>query len=185
MLLQDLGFVNNGKKSVLTPSQRILFLGFMVDSLGSSLNLPSRKLAKIWQELKRTLACPLSSLCQIARVVSPLSASLQAISPGPLHYRALQRLKAQHLRRGISYSQKVPLSDEARDEIGLWLSHMEAWNGWVIFNQKPDVVIVRRQPAGQRACCASFSTGDTWSSEEKRLHINCLELLAGSFAIQC
>ena len=34
------------------------------------------------------------------------------------------------------------------------------------------------------AYCQGISTGGPWCLEEKRLHINCLELLAGSFAIQ-
>ena len=57
-LLQDLGFLINGKKSVLVPSQRILFLRCMVDSVQASLSLPSREVAKIRQELRKVLASP-------------------------------------------------------------------------------------------------------------------------------
>lgn len=74
-------------------------------------------------------------------MVGLLSASIQAIFPGSLHFRALQRLKAFHLRRGLSYAQTVPLMDEVRDELQWWLTHMEAWNGRAIFGSRPDIVI--------------------------------------------
>lgn len=40
-------------------------------------------------------------------------------------------------------------------------------------------------PAGRGARCGDFSTGVVWSLDERALHINCLELLAGSFAMRC
>ena len=42
-LLQQLGFILNLKKSVLTPTQRIEFLGVTVDSLIMTLPLPDKK----------------------------------------------------------------------------------------------------------------------------------------------
>ena len=39
-LLQDLGFLVNMNKSVLTPTQRIIFLGFLIDSVTMTISLP-------------------------------------------------------------------------------------------------------------------------------------------------
>ena len=55
-LLQQLGFVLNLKKSVLTPTQRADFLGVTVDSLIMTLSLPEKKVSKVQkycQELLR------------------------------------------------------------------------------------------------------------------------------------
>ena len=41
-LLQDLGFLMNMNKSVLTPTQRIIFLGFVIDSINMTI-LSQRK----------------------------------------------------------------------------------------------------------------------------------------------
>lgn len=109
-LLTHLGFVINEKKSLLTPSRQVTFLGFTIDSVARTLSLPPKKIVRMRRELRRTLAHPSTSLQQIARVVGLLSSSIQAIFPGPLHYRALQRLKASHLRRGLQYADQVPLS---------------------------------------------------------------------------
>ena len=91
--------------------------------------------------IAKALACPFLSLRRIARVVGLLASSIQEIFPGPLHYRALQRLKIEHLRRGAPYPKLVPMSLEAREELKWWLHHMEACNCRVIFVSLPDIVI--------------------------------------------
>lgn len=67
-----------------------------------------------------------------------------------------------------------------------WLDHMEAWNGRAIFGSAPDIIIESdASKSGWGARCGTSITGGKWSSDERSLHINCLELLAGSFAIKC
>ncbi|KAJ1195307.1 hypothetical protein NDU88_004588 [Pleurodeles waltl] len=184
-LLQDLGFVLNSEKSSLIPSQNMEFLGFQIDSLTSLLILPVSKRNLIKKELRRALASPTISLRTLARLVGLLASSIQAIFPGPLHYRALQRLKIRHLQKGLQYSELVPLSEEAKMEISWWLDHMDAWNGRAIFPSSPDVVIeLDASRWGWGARCGRVETGGRWSPGELSYHINCLELLAGSFAIK-
>lgn len=91
-----------------------------------------------------------------------------------------------HLRKGCPYSHKVSLTPEAREELQWRLSNMEAWNGRAIFGSAPDIVIESdASRSGWGAKCGDFTTGGMWSPSEQQLHINCLELLAGSFAIKC
>ncbi|KAM4747505.1 uncharacterized protein WCC33_005072 [Rhinophrynus dorsalis] len=184
-LLTDLGFLINWTKSQLIPSQRMEFLGFVVDSLEASLSLPAAKICAIRKEIRSVLKQERISLRLLARVVGLLASSIQAIFPGPLHYRALQRLKALHLRRGLGYSELIDLSHEARVELVWWLRHLDAWNGRAIFGVLPDVVIESDASLlGWGARMGAFSTGGKWSPAEASLHINCLELLAGSFALR-
>ncbi|KAJ1148938.1 hypothetical protein NDU88_001762 [Pleurodeles waltl] len=184
-LLQDLGFVINYQKSDLIPSQSMAFLGFLIDSQVATLSLPFQKITKIKKELRIVLRRDKISLRQLARVVGLLSSSIQAIFPGPLHYRALQRLKNHHLRRGMTYSERIALNSEARTEIQWWLDHMEAWNGRAIFGSSPDLVIESDASLqGWGARCGDLSFGGHWTPQELNLHINCLELLADSFAIK-
>jgi len=49
-LLENLGFIINQKKSVLTPTQSIEFLGLTVDSLAMELRLPLTKMKQIRAE---------------------------------------------------------------------------------------------------------------------------------------
>ncbi|KAM4697809.1 uncharacterized protein WCC33_013413 [Rhinophrynus dorsalis] len=184
-LLTDLGFLINWEKSELIPSQRIQFLGFIIDSLQASLSLPGSKIRAIRKEIRSILRLEQFSLRKLAQVVGLLSASIQAIFPGPLHYRALQRLKTLHLRTCLGYTDIITLSSDAREELIWWLKHLDAWNGKAIFGMIPDLVIESdASMLDWGACLGNLSTGGKWSPQERRLHINCLELLAGSFALK-
>ncbi|KAM4795634.1 uncharacterized protein WCC33_000698 [Rhinophrynus dorsalis] len=184
-LLMDLGFLINWTKSHLVPTRQLEFLGFVVDSSQASLKLPGAKIRSIWKEIRSILRKERISLRMLARIVGLLSASIQAIFPGPLHYRALQRLKALHLRRGLGYADLIRLSSDAREELVWWLKHLDAWNGRAIFGMVPDLVIESDASLlGWGARLGDVATGGKWSELESDLHINCLELLAGSFALK-
>ncbi|XP_078506931.1 uncharacterized protein LOC144767311 [Lissotriton helveticus] len=132
------------------------------------------------ERVEEIVASQTISLRTLARLVGLLAASIQAIFPGPLHYRALQRLKILHLRRGLHYAEQIAISREARLEMNWWLEHMDAWNGKAIFAATLDAIT--ESDAGRwgwGAGCGTLETGGRWSQEELRLHINCLELLAG------
>ena len=122
-LLQAPGFVINREKSVLVPAQEMEFLGFSIDTQLAILRLPSEKLALIRKEIRAVLRKGFLSLRILARIVGLLAASIQAIFPAPLHYRALQRLKILHLRRGLRYADEVSISPEAQVELRWWLRH--------------------------------------------------------------
>ena len=58
-LLQGLGFMINYLKSVLVPSTKMEFLGFVVDSLTLSLALPRDKIKNVRKECQALLNLPL------------------------------------------------------------------------------------------------------------------------------
>ena len=59
-LLQGLGFMINYMKSVLIPSTKMEFLGFVVDSITLSLALPRDTIRKVRKEFQALLDSPLS-----------------------------------------------------------------------------------------------------------------------------
>ncbi|XP_040264037.1 uncharacterized protein LOC120979380 [Bufo bufo] len=184
-LLSELGFLLNREKSCLSPSREMEFLGFMVDSTAGTLSLPSAKIRSIRKELLRARSSPRIPLRQLARIIGLLASSIQAVFPAPLHYRALQRLKIAHLRKGASYVDWIPLDEETREELSWWIHNLHAWNGKAIFGQRPDFVVDSDASlSGWGAHCEGITTGGGWSEIETGFHINALELLAGSFAIK-
>ena len=59
------------------------------------------------------------------------------------------------------------------------------WNGRAILRQPIQLTIeTDASTKGWGAHCQGISTGGRWSSGEMELHINCLELLAGSLAVK-
>ena len=70
-------------------------------------------------------------------------------------------------------------------EVQWWRDHLIAWNGRAIVRQPVQLTIeTDASTKGWGAYCQGISTGGRWSPEEKELHINCLELLAGSLAVK-
>ena len=127
------------------------------------------------------------SVRELFKLIGKLTASVQAIFPAPLHYRHLQNLKHKALARFGHFDATTPLSTEAKDELQWWLAHLNTWNGRALLRPSPDVIIethVDSSRSGWGAVCQGVTTGGLWSKMEKKLHINCLELLAGSFAVK-
>lgn len=110
-----------------------------------------------------------------------LSSSTQAISPGPLHYRALQRLKSAGQRKGIWYSDHIPLSPEAQADLLWWQNNLDSWNGKAIFGNTPDHIL--ESDASNLGRLGSLETGGKWSQEELSLHINSLEMMVSLNAL--
>ena len=78
-LLQDLGFLVNMNKSVLTPTQRIIFLGFLIDSVNMSISLPDGKQLAIIQKANSLLAQTLISIRDLCQFVGMCSATRPAL----------------------------------------------------------------------------------------------------------
>ena len=65
-ILVALGFVINLKKSVFQPSQRLEFLGFVIDSRKMMISLPHQRLQSLRSLAKRTLGQEKVTICQLA-----------------------------------------------------------------------------------------------------------------------
>ena len=85
-LLQGLGFMINYLKSVLVPSTKMEFLGFVIDSLTLSLALPRDKIRNVRKECQALLNLPLVTVRQLAKLLGHLtSTSSSCLSrPPPL-----------------------------------------------------------------------------------------------------
>jgi hypothetical protein len=184
-LIQGLGFVVNTKKSCLTPVQKLEFLGFIIDPILMELQLPRDKIKSIRRECLTVLQSDKVTVRDLSRVLGKLTASIQAVFPAPLHYRHIQADKHKALAQCRHYEAVVTLSPQAKEELRWWTAHLDAWNGKAVLLPQPDLVIeTDASTKGWGAVCQGVRSGGPWSPSEKFLHINCLELLAGAFAIQ-
>lgn len=183
--LENLGFVVNYEKSVLTPSLQMEFLGFLVDSKTLTLALPHEKVRKIQRECQKALTVPSLTLRKLASLIGLLNSSIQAVFPAPLHYRHLQNLKNQQLCHSMNYESEVLLSPQAQEELSWWRDSLLAWNGKALVSGDPDLTIeTDASLLGWGAVCNGVRTGGLWTQSERLLHINCLELMGGAFAVK-
>ena len=183
-LLENLGFLINYNKSELEPTQSLIFLGFLIDTMNMQIRLPKDKISQAVQEAQKLLEAQQASARQLAHLIGVFSSTLPAILPAPLHYRGLQLLKHQALKKG-GYDVILPLSQEAKDDLLWWIQNLSLVNGQPLVRDQPSLLIeTDASLMGWGAVCQKERIGGPWTFEEKALHINCLELLGATYAIQ-
>ena len=186
-LLENLGFRIHPEKAVTTPTQEIEFLGMVVDSKTVELRLPGQKLRKIRQEaakIRDQSAQPTAR--ELSRLLGKFNSVSQAVPPGPLFCRAMQRDLAAALEESNqSYDAPCQLSPAAKEELDWWTNQLTHWNGKSLVLRQPDLQMESDASLiGWGASCQGTQTGGPWSQQEKNLHINCLELLAATLAVK-
>jgi hypothetical protein len=185
-LLQALGFVINWEKSQLQPAQTIEFLGFKLDAPNMKVMLPGEKVLDIQQRCRDVIQRQCVTARELAAVLGKLVAAVQAIVPGPLHYRKLQMSQAQALlQNSQNYETNLTLTRECKEELNWWVKEVENWNGRSLIRSSPDMVITTdASKKGWGAVCAGVTTQGLWSTTESAEHINVLELKAVLFAVK-
>ena len=184
-LFQYLGFIINWEKSIVTPQQTIEFLGIIVDTRRMLLRVPQRALIKIKSQCRRIAHRGGCSARELSALIGLLSFTKVAIPIAPLFYRALQFDLISTLQSSNNYNQHVHLSQSSQANITWWMTKAEDWNSSPIL--RPEISLVIQTDAsltGWGACCQEKRALGAWSSLEKTLHINLLELKAISFGVK-
>ena len=98
-LFKQLGVVVNVKKSCLSPSQQVDYLGYTINSVDMTIRAPTKKLINVRKELKKFFNRPRSSARQAASVLGKLNALADALFPVRVHTAALHQFKLDCLRK--------------------------------------------------------------------------------------
>ena len=185
--LEQLGFITNRKKSVLIPTQRLVFFGFIIDSVEFKIFLTEEKLQKIILCAKKLLEKKVVIIRDLASFIGLIINAFYAVFEAPLHYRALERNKVKGLGVNMNFDDTVVLSDSSTYELKWWLKNVISKNGKKI--RPPKVSLRCRTDAsltgwGAIDMTSKISAQGRWSATEASFHINHLELLAMFFALQ-
>ena len=124
-LLERLGSLINLNKCSQHPSQQLIFLGTLLNTVTMSLSLPKEKRDLIQQGARQLHTKGKGTLQELATLLGRMSHAAQnGIWLAPLHYRAIQRVhSAGTPRLGCKNSrQSLDLSQEAMRDLEWWLS---------------------------------------------------------------
>ena len=127
MLLDNLGFVIHPIKSILKPSQQIITLGFLINSLTMTIRLTRDKAIDLKNACKalRT-ASKLQTIREVGRIIGKIVASFPGVMYGPLYYRELDKDKTQALKEAKGdFDATMALSQSAKTELHWWECHVE------------------------------------------------------------
>ena len=161
------------------------FLGFLINMVSMEIKLPQKKVAQTIKEAQNLLHKGLTTVRDLAHLIGVFTSTLPAILPAPLHYRGLQELKHRILKKG-GYDSILPVLEEAKEDLNWWINNLSLVNGQPLLRERPLLQIeTDASLMGWGAICAGEKIGGQWTDQERRrLHINCLELMAVFHAVR-
>ena len=98
LLLETLGFIVHPIKSVLVPTQEIVVLGFVINSLTLIVMLTKEKAVNLKTSCTQVLGFSKITIRQVAKVIGQIVSSFPGAMHGPLYYRNLESNKSQALK---------------------------------------------------------------------------------------
>ena len=81
-----MGLTVHLEKSVLNPTQKLVFLGFVLDSIKMVISFTNEKACKIKEACQKLLKSHKAAIQEVARVLGMLTGSFTRIMFCPLHY---------------------------------------------------------------------------------------------------
>ena len=184
-LLESLGFLINYDKSMLITTQKIQFLGLLIDSTQMLFILPETKTTSIRKACQQLVNKQRPTIREVSRVLGLLEFCRPAVWSAPLHYRQLQELQISSLKRWSDYDQQILLTRPAKADLLWWINNLHLLKGSRILPPTADITITSdASKMGWGASMGTLTTGGKWSQVEAQEHINILELKATFFCSQ-
>jgi hypothetical protein len=185
-LLQELGAVLNEEKSSLSPSQKLVYLGFEIDSEAMTITAPPKKLTNLRKAIRSVLKKPASARC-LASILGKINSLQDAMLATRIHTTELHEMKLALAEKSWDY--KAPLTKEAIQDLEWWKCNASDINGKSLL---PPVVDVRAATdASDYGWGAWMETptgiqrwGGVFSSSIAKEHINYKELLTVWYALR-
>lgn len=185
-LLESLGFVLNLDKCQLTPQKKIKFLGFLVDSEKFLIQLPDNKKQIINNLLSKFSKLKSCRIRDLAKLIGTLISACPAVEYSRLYTKALEREKVNALRQSKSdFSRKMNLSKHILPDLQWWSSQIGTATRYIRNNKYTLEIFSDASLTGWGAVCSGKKAHGFWSQEEKKLHINYLELKAAHMGLKC
>jgi hypothetical protein len=185
-LLQQLGWLVNFKKSVLTPTQQLEYLGFVLNTRSMTASLPLLKLRDIRRSIKQVLDKPHR---QTPRVVHSLTMRIQAatfaIFPARLYTRHLLYFKNQVVKSDADWDRPRTLDQTSMEELQWWYQNLKKWNGRSLLPTTPtQTVLVDASNTGWGFTWGKQRAHGYWAPQEATQSINWRELKAVHLALK-
>ena len=185
--LESLGFTINYKKSSLIPCQRILFFGFIIDTVEFKVFLTEDKLNKIILKAVNLLEKGTVVVRELASFIGLIINAFYAVFEAPLHYRGMERNKLEGLGMSMNFDNMVVLSEKSIEEIQWWYTNVRSKNGKKIRPCKA-VKHCRTDASFQGWGAIDLDSNEyaqgRWNLQESSHSINYLELMATFYALQ-
>lgn len=183
-LLQSLGFILNEEKSCLIPSRNCRFLGFNFNSTEMILELPLEKRQKIKHYLQYFIDIKKCNLHDFTRLIGLLISACPALEYSWLYTKKLEHLKYIYLFYNPNYNQSITITRETKSDMIWWLNNVDKGFHKFKLNKYEIEIYSDASRTGWGAYCNGKKSYGFWTEDERRLHINELELKAALFGLK-
>ncbi|KAJ1168845.1 hypothetical protein NDU88_000758 [Pleurodeles waltl] len=185
-LLFDLGFSVNEPKSHLEPSQRLLFIGAVLDTTLGRAFPPPQRIQDIQDLVPMFRNGAVVPVLKVLRLLGLFASCILLVTHARWHMRALQWcLRRQWSQHRGDLEGTVKISRDAAVDLKWWIVSNNLSQGKP-FQQSPPVatVITDASTLGWGAHLGDLEIKGLWSPEEQIFHINLLELRAVRLALK-
>ena len=181
----ELGLLVNLEKSELEPTQTIDFLGFTLNFISGRIFPQRAKLLRLRSRLQLIVRKKVVSVAKAESLRGTLTSLEKAVPLGRLHFRFFQRQVSQALRKGREREAHIILSREAQADLSWWAKPENTEVGCP-FVEAPHSVTLQTDAStsGWGAYVGTRVLQGDWSNEQRRQHINVLEMRAVLLAFQ-
>lgn len=183
-VLTSLGFLINYEKSSLIPNKSVKFLGFILDSEKFHLSLPEDKISKIKTEVNYFLKISSCKIRSLSHLTGLLVAACPAVEYGWMYTKELERQKFLHLQINNDYESVMPVSNSVKEDLMWWLKNIEKPKNKIKCKQFQKEIFSDSSLTGWGASCENETASGLWNDEERKQHINFLELSAAYLALK-
>ena len=184
-LTQSLGWIINQEKSELKPTQVFLFVGYEYH-LNSALVKPTQERWLKLQDLILRLKSKhvLTARCLMS-LIGLLASTEKMVPEGCLHMRPFQFHLKEHWRYPQSLDSLLPWTEMISAQLDSWQNPANVMKDADLHPKDHSIqLFTDASNEGLGAHLDQSSTKGLWSDQEKRLHINILELKAVSLALR-
>ena len=175
--LQTLGFAINWQKSALVPSQSIVYLGVVLNSIVMRARLSTPRQETLLSLLSRTTPRAKVSALSIMRLLGMMSAGYMVVPLGLLHMRKIQRWFLRQRVDPIRHKWRMlTIPPSLQSDLSYW-GNPQTLSAGVPLGRVTSYVTVYTDASltGWGGMCESQVVGGEWPPPPLP-HINCLEL---------
>ena len=174
----NLGFLINITKSEVVPVNSLIFLGFCLDTIRLRISLPIEKLEKIICLAEEIISKKSVSRRKYACTLGKMTSATLAVQQGPLHFRNLQYLVNQ-VEDPSNWETVLDITPQVRADLEWWMRDAKSCLSAPFHPPQPDLSLhTDASLTGWGAHLSQNHAQGKWTSLQRRLHINVLELLA-------
>ena len=180
-LMDSLGLTVQPEKSVLVPTQQIVFLGFLLCSVTMTIRLTPERSQEIIEICNTMLRQKRVTIRDFSKLIGKLVASQQGVEYAPLFFKPLEKVKDQELKKHQgNFNSFMTIPRHCFPIIDWWIQNVG--KSYKLVSHGPPTLILYSDASkmgwGTFNETDNTRTGGIWSVTEQSAHINILELKA-------